>query len=366
MTIIQEAINDGTLKSYLDFRSGSTFNYANNGVSFNKSGSMVFDKKGIRFASGAYLYSTYTSHQFNSTGSYTWFFVASPRTISGAGDSLAICGTWGSIGWGIYVTGISYPRTFRISDFSSSGSAGYTSTTLINQNVEFVGVITYANGVVHIYVDGIESTAVYGTPNWQSTTTSQFRYSNSTTDYFSGLYSCGGYMSKALTALEVAQLTSEINTNIAFSTKVISHTINKGIIPIAEPNLLGYWQMRPYERRVNDISGNGYTATYNGYMTHSQETTGDALRFSSSNSLALPNVAALSSDLASTGFTIVALVKTEATSSQYLWGYSGGYPVANFNWYLNAATQRQVLIIGNGTTQEYLASTTNAVPFING
>jgi hypothetical protein len=363
MTIIQTAINDGTLKSYIDFRSGSTYNYANNNVSFTKSGSMVFDKKGIRFASGAFIYSTDSSHQFNATGSYTWFFVASPRTIEGGGDSLALCGSWGINGWGIYVSNLTYPRRIKLVDFLSSGSAGYQTTDLINQNVEFCGVVTYNNGSVKIYINGVDNSAtVFGTPNWQSTTSAQFKYSNSTVDYFSGLYSVGGYMTKALTALEVAQLTSELNTNVAFNTKTITRGGNVGIVPLTESNLIGYWKMKPLDRRIEDLSGNNYTASYNGYMTHSKSQIGDALRFSGSNALLLPNTAAISSSLATTGFTVMAVVKSDTlAASQYIWAYSGAFPTANFNWYLAAGTGKPALIIGDGATQEYLTATGTAL-----
>jgi hypothetical protein len=362
MTIIQTAINDGTLKSYIDFRSGSTYNYANNNVSFTKSGSMVFDKKGLRFASGAYLYSTDSSHNFDATGSYTWFFVASPRNLEGGGDWVMSKGNWTVSGYAIGLQGSSYPRNLILTDFKTASSYGYRGASVINQSVEFVGIITYNNGTVHVYTNGIESTTLVGTPNWTTDSSSQFRFSGATTDYFSGLYSCGGYMTKALTALEVAQLTNELNTNVAFNTKTITRGGNVGIVPLTEPNLIGYWKMKPMNRRIEDLSGNNYTASYNGYMTHSKSQIGDALRFSGSNALLLPNTAAISSSLATTGFTIMAVVKSDTlAASQYIWAYSGAFPTANFNWYLAAGTGRPALIIGDGVTQEYLTATGTAL-----
>jgi hypothetical protein len=97
-------------------------------------------------------------------------------------------------------------------------------------------------------------------------------------------------------------------------------------------------------------------------MTHSESQIGDSLRFSGSNALLLPNTAAISSSLATSGFTVMAVVRSDTiAASQYIWAYSGAFPTANFNLYLVAGTGRLALIIGDGTTQEYLAATDTAL-----
>jgi hypothetical protein len=331
-------------------------------VSFSKSGNLTFDRKGGKFGAAGYIYTADASHNFNATGSYTWFFVVSPRTISGGGDTIARKSNFNVSGYYIQLSGSSYPRRIIISDNRASGSNCYQfNTANINENVEAVGVITYNNGTVLVYVNGVEGTQLVGTPSWVSDTASQFRYSDSGTDFFSGLYSCGGFMTKVLNASEVLELTNEVR-NAKFNTKTISRTNKSGLVSLTEPNLVGYWKLRPSSRIIPDLSGNGYNASYNGYMIHSKSQVGDALRFSGSNALLLPNTAAISSSLATTGFTVMAVVKSDTISaSQYIWAYSGAFPTANFNWYLAAGTGRPALIIGDGATQEYLTATGTAL-----
>jgi hypothetical protein len=261
---------------YWDFRSGSIDDLkgSNDGIF---SGTPPFNREGLHFDGTDYI-TVADNASLDVTGAMTVSAWVKVTSIAGA---TVIVGRPGatSYKWILYrYSGTSdlffYVRT--ATGISNSGAI----TLPLDKWVLVTGVYdrTLGSNRVRIYLN--EGTTTNAGNGYDEDINSQSGDSLDIARYtanFVGDIGATALFDSALTQSEVSQLMAEMKDTV-FPTKPSSKSINKQKADINESGLVGAWDMKPVNGKIQDLSSNNNTGTINGKPNSINSSLGYALK----------------------------------------------------------------------------------------
>lgn len=315
VSIIQSKKSSGTLKLYVDYRSGTSNDFSGNDNHGTFSGDPYFNRDGIYFDGN----NDYTNHgdpvelDFG-TSDFTIVFTIKTRTTAANDVVSKRNGVGNTLGFMCSVTATG--EIFTEIDDGAGNEVNLTSAGTVNDGTIHTATFAYdRSGSVTCYIDGLldANSAVISSVGTISNAVNFLIgvNGNGTRDYKDNVLAVAAF-SELLTATEIAQVTSELEEQtwpkMPVKQSASSLAPATGVDPVAS------WEMKPTGDILPDLVGNN-PGTIFGSLIHSKSLQGNAMYFPG---VAGNNVRVTSSagvNVTTGDFTLTCWVRTTSASA---------------------------------------------------
>jgi len=362
-SIIQSLKDEGVLKLYSDFRSGTYDDFSGNSHDATPTGTILKKESSgyaLEMVNGTVgaQYTTIANHADHSFGTTTDYSIyvwcqsradstASVRVVSNA----QITPSTGGIAMDI-TSG--KPRVFH----QAAAAGDYVLTAdsaVVSTDSHHYCMTCDRDSEGLMYVDGLNVAATEVEPGARGDTVDssgalQFgRVLAQTNLNFDGVMYVVLLVNRVLTATEVSQIYAELN-NTKYPLKSLAKGKNVQAPDLDDSNLIAAWNMKPQNNILPDLSGNGKDCTIVG-ASHQTSLLGDALAFDGVTDH-LTTTYTVNNDNA---FTTSVWVKTTDTDAlNYIYGY---YDAPKYWTLYTNATGNVLARIGQGSGGSLLTAT---------
>ena len=170
MDIVQKYLGTGNLKAWIKCIDktfeDATGNYVANGTN------MYFNNEGLVCnGTNTWVNINDASFQFDASGTMTLAFHFTKNDMEGAFDTLSSHSWYTNTGYYVAVNTNGY---VYFCDENADTTNAYRTNEKLKEGTEGVVIITYDNGTVKMYVNGVRGETLVGSPSWTSTVARPF------------------------------------------------------------------------------------------------------------------------------------------------------------------------------------------------